>query len=194
MTPKVVLIQKRVLGVILPFVSNCSIGGFSNVRTTQQRLATLSNDQLMGQLGEAALSHWFTGSLKAYIEARKAKDLDPLMGDNGRDLLDWPVDVKTTHAHCKLKDGSPLPLEAYRLIIPQREFHQNLVYILALVKKKKDHFRVNLMGWATSQTPGLILNTGGDFRGKWCLPATALEPMETCKDAIRRIRAKSDGS
>jgi hypothetical protein len=155
------------------------LGGRSAVRGSD-RLKELMVDQLVGQFGQAALSLYQTGSLRAYREARAAANADPLRGDGGCDLPGFKTDIKTSLMRSQRDYG------AYNLLVRPRELHQGHTYILGLVRNPEwsgGSFRemreagVYLLGWATTEMLAGRLEPGGRFAGAHLIPAGELREM-----------------
>ena len=152
------------------FARNATIGGASQVRGGAQRLAELSTDQQVGQLGELALSLYLAGTPLFYQLTRLVRDQTPLVGDDGADVLSTNVDVKTS----LMRNASVDPMR-YRLLVRPRERHDDSVYVLALVPQSMDECW--LIGWATAADLPSTPAADGPFAGAYVLPATALMPL-----------------
>jgi len=133
----IVRLTEAELGVVRDHARRAEIGGKSQVRA-DMRASTLSEDQLTAQAGEAALSKFLTGSIAAYHQTRLVREREPSRGDNGCDLLDIPIDVKTS----RMRAGYQL----YHLWVRPREYHPNTIYILALMPLQRDDV-VQMIGW-----------------------------------------------
>lgn len=146
------------------------IGGRSSVRDAEDRMDALEQDQIVGQLGQMALSLWKDGHLGEYLIQRAVANADPLRGDGGSDLVGSNVDVKAS-----LMRSSDDPL-SYRLPVRPAELHDGWVYVLALVDPMMT--RVWLVGWATSEDlEGVRPAIDGPFLGARCIPAVRLRPL-----------------
>jgi hypothetical protein len=163
-------------------VRAASIGGESRVRQDDRQLL-LSIDQWIGQIGEAGLSIWFYGNMDEYFRARDEKNKHPEFGDNGWDLLGFPVDIKTSNARFKR------PLTSYRLPVPPAELH-DVIYILGLVRKQNNEAILHMPGWADKHLVTLNYSTTGTFKHKYYVDGNMLNGMDTCRDAILRLKDK----
>lgn len=153
------------------FAAQAAIGGTSHVRGSD-RQETLRDDQLVGQLGECALSRYLCGSSLLYAITRTMRNLEPTTGDGGGDLLGTNVDVKTS-----VMRYSPEPRQ-YRLLVRPAELHPNTMYVLALVYPDWRTTReVILVGWATREDLPDLPAPDGPFRGAYVLPAPHLHPL-----------------
>jgi len=133
----IVRLTEAELGVVREHAHRAEIGGKSQVRD-DLRASTLSEDQMTAQAGEAALSKFLTGSIAVYHQTRLVREREPGRGDNGCDLLNMPIDVKTS----RMRAGYQL----YHLWVRPREYHPNTIYILALMPLQRDDV-VQMIGW-----------------------------------------------
>lgn len=167
------LIQLRPdeLRLVEHFADQAAIGGTSHVRH-DDRQDKLRDDQLVGQLGEAALSRYLCGSTVRYTLTRTRRNLQPHLGDAGGDLVGSNIDVKTS-----VMRYSPEPLQ-YRLLVRPAELHPDTVYVLALVYPDwRTTGEVTLVGWATREDLPDLPEADGPFRGAYVLPAPHLHPL-----------------
>lgn len=154
------------------FAGNAEVGGTSQVRSGGDRQASLATDQVVGQLGELALSRYLGGTPLFYALTRTVRDLDPTRGDDGGDLLATNLDVK-----CSLMRASPDPLR-YRLLVRPRERHDGSVYILALVAEDVwSTGKVCMVGWCADRDLPPEPAADGPFAGAYVVPATALKAL-----------------
>jgi hypothetical protein len=115
------------------------ISGFSCIRTDKEiRKENMSNDQITGQLGEAALSKFLTGDIDLYIKTRDLRNSDKYKGDDGSDLNGYRVDSKTS----RMRAGFNYD---YHLYVRNREYHEDVMYYLCLVPVKENNV-VYIMG------------------------------------------------
>lgn len=96
-------------------------------------------DQFTGQMGEAALSKYLTGSIDLYIKTRADRNDNPFQGDGGPDLLGYKVDIKTS----KMINNN---INGYHLWVREKEFHRQIKYYLALIPSDKND-QVQIIGW-----------------------------------------------
>lgn len=166
-------------------VSYCSqqaklaeIGGYSNIRLGDDRSGNLGIDQLIGQIGQYALSIYLFGEPSRYYIQRMSANLQPTVGDQGQDILGLNVDCKTS-----LKRNNQDPL-TYRLLVRPQERHNNWCYILALVQPNGDQkilltkpIMVQLVGWASDEELPVAREVSGPFKGAHVLRAPHLNPL-----------------
>jgi hypothetical protein len=128
--------------LIISNAKKAEIGGKSQIRNSSKRASSLAEDQLVGQISTYCGSMILTGSPEGYIQARDKANANPLAGDNGVDIAGLPnVDIKGS-----LMRYSNNPLN-YRLLVRQKERHENWIYVLALVPKERP-YKTYLVGWA----------------------------------------------
>jgi hypothetical protein len=162
-------------------VEKACLGGATSIRGeawSWERVFNLPNDQLVGQLGECALSLFLTGSSDAYFEARRQKNRFPWSGDGGSDLPGRKVDVKTSLVR------SARPVGGFRLFVRPVELHDDTTYILALARPAwNGSMLVSMEGWANS---GDLERT--TFRGRddvvYALPSERLRPMTSFPELL----------
>jgi len=165
------------------------LGGRSSVRGAD-RAAALKVDQFVGQLGNAALSIYLTGSTDAYARTRREANETPWRGDGGSDLLGLPLDIKTSLMRC-----SRDPYD-YRLIVRPAELHDGHTYVLGLVEhpawsgstlRDMGEATVHLVGWARREGLGSP-EASGMFAGACVLGAHLLNPMMPVGWQARELR------
>lgn len=158
------------------YAARAAVGGRSQVRAPADRQAALVDDQVVGQLGELALSKYLGGTPLFYELTRTVRDQRPTVGDEGGDLLATNVDVK-----CSRMRASPDPLR-YRLLVRPKERHPKSVYVLALVGPDVwQSGQVTLVGWSRDRDLPRAPARDGPFAGAYVVPAThlaALPPLE----------------
>jgi len=155
-----------------------AIGGKSNVRGKGHRENELHNDQLVGQLGECALSKYLTGSTDAYMLQRSIANSYPTSGDGGQDIFGLNVDIKTS-----VMRYNAMGIPDYHLVVRPQEKHDHWCYILGLVEKdfpKASPFRgvcVYLVGWIASEELPSPPEQYGPFKGAHTIKAMYLHPL-----------------
>jgi hypothetical protein len=166
-------VQASVMPILRAHAVAASIGGRSNVRrNAEDRKATLSEDQLIGQIGQYVGSMYLHGHMLPYMIARWYANRMPNVGDMGSDLPGAAVDFKAS-----LMRNSQNPLD-YRLLVRPREKHPNWLYVLILVEPlRKESTTAHVVGWATTDMLPPEPESGGPFYGAHMLKATALWPM-----------------
>ena len=135
-------ISNDFISLIISNSKKAEIGGRSQIRNSNSRISNLAEDQLVGQISTYCASMILTGSPEGYVQARDKANANPLAGDNGVDIVGLPnVDIKGS-----LMRYSNNPLN-YRLLVRQKERHENWIYVLALVPKERP-YKTYLVGWA----------------------------------------------
>ena len=148
------------------------IGGRSNIRGRQERMESLGEDQLIGQVGLFVGNYWLSGSDTAYLTSRWFQNMFPRRGDRGGDVPGANVDFK-----CSLMRAGKDPME-YRLLVRPRERHPGWVYVLALVESLDDDGAVvHLVGWMEDGELPQETATGGPFAGAHVVKAENLHPL-----------------
>jgi hypothetical protein len=170
---QLVIIPDQDISLIVSNAKKAEIGGISRIRK-QDRLAYISEDQLVGQISTYCASLFLTGSIEGYIKARDKANSNPLIGDNGIDICGLDnVDIKGS-----LMRYSENPFN-YRLLVREQERHPNWIYILGLVPKKRP-YQCYLVGWAKdSDLPKDTYK--GDIRslhGAFVIEAKQLRPLQ----------------
>lgn len=100
------------------FGGDAEIGGKSAVRKNiNDRKGSLSEDQLIGQLAEAALHKYWYGHLLEYSRSRWFRNQVPNIGDGGIDIPPLNIDVKGS----KIRDDNK-PIISYNLLVRQYEW------------------------------------------------------------------------
>lgn len=168
------------------------IGGHSNIRSGEDRANKLGIDQLVGQIGQYALSIYLFGEPGQYYIQRMAANLQPTIGDQGQDILGLNVDCKTS-----LKRNNKDPL-TYRLLVRPQERHANWCYILALVHpndQKKilltEPIMIQLVGWASDGELPVDCEVSGPFKGAHILKAPHLNPLPNMMWHWRKYEIRS---
>lgn len=157
--------------VVRRMAQKAEIGGKSRVRESTARQASLANDQLIGQCGEAAVCLYLTGSLSAYIERREAINATPLVGDNGSDIPGSRIDVKASALH------TSRPILQHRLAVRPAEKRVDSVYVQCLCDVFPDWTYVVLVGWATADMLPEGPEESGVFAGAHILSCEQLLPL-----------------
>ena len=136
------IVNEESTQLIISNAKKAEIGGKSQIRTANNRSSNLAEDQLVGQISTYCASVILTGSSEGYIQARNKANANPLIGDNGVDIIGLSnIDIKGS-----LMRYSDNPLN-YRLLVRPKERHENWIYVLALVPKQRP-YKTYLVGWA----------------------------------------------
>lgn len=152
------------------FARNARLGGRSQVYSDQsQRMATLNENQLTGQVCTMAFHLWRYGNVRQYVIMRRMQDKAPMIGDEGWDVPKWdlPIDVKGSEIRTKRR------LDQHWLWVRGNEYHERWNYVLALHRRP----RVYLVGWATSEM------LAPDRYGRFGLIGEELYPMGELAEA-----------
>jgi hypothetical protein len=162
--------------------SQCTLGGRSNIRGTNDRQNNLNEDQLYGQCCELAGWMSFYGredGLFLYNASREIRNADPWASDNGNDIdvegITTPIDVKGSHMRY-----SEDPL-FYNLVYPTKEHNDETLYILSLARHDTETMGVpRCVAHVVGFVVGHDMPPAKDFKGfgirRW-IPATRLCPM-----------------
>lgn len=166
-----------------------ALGGTSQLRSRDDRAASLNDDQLIGQLGQLALHRYWFGDVSRYVLGRYFQNRHPWEGDLGEDIPAANVDVK-----CSRMRRSPDPL-SYNLCVRPRERHAGWVYVLALLPQGNDR-EVLLVGWAADRELPDEPEASGPLAGTYRLSAEALHPLPPVRydywralDGAQEVRA-----
>jgi hypothetical protein len=159
------------------YAERAELGGRSEVRK-ENRAGSITIDQLVGQLGQYALSVYLTGETRHYYAQRMVADANPTVGDGGQDILGTNLDVKTTLMR---QNKNPL---TYHLAVRPQERHEGHVYILGLVEPNDEKqllynkpLLVHLAGWAEdSELPEKVAENGA-LAGAYILPVNKLHEL-----------------
>jgi hypothetical protein len=176
----IVTLSKVDFALATHFARQAEVGGVSRVRG-QDRAATLSEDNLVGQLGTLALHKYLYGHTHAYAQSRYMQNKFPTLGDQGDDLIGANVDVKTSVMRY---EQNP---QKYRLLVRPKEFHSGWVYVLALLGSEYSRFHdVHLVGWATAeQLPEPEVD--GPFAGAHVLQASRLTQLPPIRYSLCQV-------
>ena len=171
-------LNKNEIDFIKTLSKDAEIGGASNVyRDHDTRMNQLSEDQLFGQLGEAALHKYWYGHLLEYSRSRWYRNRVPYIGDNGHDLMPFNIDVK-----CSKIRNQRLDFLGYNLIVRPNERHDGWVYVLALGELHDENSAfIHLMGWASDDMLPHHPEDTGIFSGAFVLPCKSLKELMPLK-------------
>ena len=169
-----VLLKKSEVEFVIRFAKLAEIGGKSNIReTSQDRIKYLGDDQLVGQLGEAALHKYWYGHLLEYARFRWFKNRNKSSGDHGIDIMPFNIDVKGS----LLRNGNR-SFDNYRLAVRPQERHKDWIYISALVKLEDNGGAlVYLMGWETDDNLPSEPDIDGALKGAYTITNSNLKPL-----------------
>lgn len=169
----------REMKVCIEQAERAEVGGRSNIRNGDERAAQLKMDQIIGQLGEYALSMYLTGSPIEYLRQRTIANMYPDIGDSGQDIFGLNLDVKTS-----IMRRPDKPALQYTLAVRPREMHKDWCYVLALVMpnghsglSRAIPVRVFLVGWLNGNELPETPDEHGTFSGAHTVAAIHLHPL-----------------
>lgn len=171
---QLLIVSEKDIDLIISNSKKAEIGGVSRIRK-ENRLACISEDQLVGQISTYCASLFLTGSTEGYIKARDKANSNPFVGDEGIDICGLDnVDVKGS-----LMRYSENPL-SYRLLVREQERHPNWIYVLGLVPKKRP-YQCYLVGWAKDSDLPKDTYDGDirSLRGAFVIEAKQLRSLTT---------------
>jgi hypothetical protein len=169
----IILLNRNKLDICFKFAKNCSIGGKSQIRGSDDRKKNLLFDNFIGQLGTLAGCIFLLGEAKGmeeYTKAREQADKNPFVGDGGKDLLDYNLDIK-----CSYMRNSQNP-ETYNFLIRPRERHKDWVYLQTLAQKNSNkEFIVHIAGWLSDNDLPEFPESSGIFAGAYRMSVTKMK-------------------
>lgn len=157
-----------------------NIGGLSNLSKDDLAKSSRLGFQFSGIYGEMSFYLWRYGNydkLKALLDYKFLNLRPSRKGDGGHDDdvmiggIRKLIDIKASHVSDVNK------IKYLNLIIPQREFHKNLIYVAAFVVGN-DRFnadQVILAGWEYSEN---ITKKWPIDPAKYCVPFSDLRDMK----------------
>lgn len=164
------------LAFIRRMAKEAELGGFSEIRSGENRKRNLSNDQVVGQLGTFVGSRHLLGDSRDYRATRWYANKNKWSGDGGSDISGANIDIKTSMVRNKSKD-----LLTYKLLVRPRELYDGWIYILSLVTRiTQTEAEVKLIGWASNDMFGEPAKSG-IFSGAHVLEAKDLNPIMPIK-------------
>jgi hypothetical protein len=167
-----ITLDKGKLELCSEFANNCSIGGKSQIRNSDDRQKNLLFDNFVGQIGTLAGCIFLLGEEKGTIEytrARKQADKNPFIGDGGKDLVDFDVDIK-----CSYMRASKNPSN-YNFLVRPRERHKDWVYLQTLADKiSEEEFVVHIVGWVSDNDLPSAPESSGIFSGAYRVPVAKM--------------------
>lgn len=145
--------------------------GGSNVRDPERKVSLLDEDNLVGMIGEWALSLALTGDDEAFRRSRAKRAERPWEGDDGDDLDGLGWDVKSSMMRYSSNPAS------YNLLVRSAELKRGIRYAAAFVCR--DFRQVWLPGYATSEEVerAFPLAGRGGRMGPHAIPVPKLHPM-----------------
>ena len=164
-----------------------TIGGYSNLAKSDLNKASRYDFQKTGVAGEMA---WYIHRFGNYNKLQSVLDekfiilrpqnkgdggFDDFITHNNKTRL---IDIKTSHVENISK------IQYLNLVIPQREMHDNMIYICAFAvgKDRSNVDNVILAVWEINE----CINKRWKYdETKWCVPVKDLRPMEDLNEYIR---------
>jgi hypothetical protein len=154
-------------------------GGVSHIRDMEsERGETFSIDQLVGQIGEYALSMFLFGEPSRYYIQRMSANINPALGDQGQDILGLNMDCKTS-----LMRHSEDPTK-YHLLVRPKEKHLRWCYVHILVEPNDDKsisvekpIKIYFTGWASDSDLPAEPEQEGPLKGAYALKVPDLNPL-----------------
>lgn len=169
-----IMFNPEQIAIIRRLSAGAARGGASNIYSGQARRSNLLSDQMVGQLGDAALCLHFYGNLDDYIARTEHCNRSYDHSDNGRDLTGKDIDIKTFRMH----KGPDYP---YRLLVATTEFKPAWTYVMGLVPVGRDDL-VHLIGYIRSEDlPETVVLTRCENRA---VHMPALRPLPASLDAM----------
>lgn len=149
-------------------------GGRSDIRTGDDRMTALKEDQIVGQLGTIAGHKYYYGHTAEYLKGRHMANIYPDQGDGGSDIIGANIDFKASLARSTNRQ-----LHEYNLVVRQRDLVPGRIFILVLVTSDESlttarAVTTHLMGWATTDMFPSVPNSDGPLKGAYCIRADAL--------------------
>lgn len=145
--------------------------GGSNVRDPERKVSMLDEDNLVGMIGEWALSLALTGDDEAFRRSRAKRAERPWEGDDGDDLDGLGWDCKASRMRYSQNPAD------YHLLVRSSELKRGIRYAAAFVCR--DYRQVWLPGWATYDEvrAAFPLAGRGGRMGPHALAVPKLHPM-----------------
>lgn len=123
-------------------------------------------DQVVGAIGELALTTYWLGKQRGLIEFQNKQIANAKVSDTGSDLLGLNIDVKSS-----LRRFKGLDILKYHLLVPNGEIRAGWTYVQVLVEP--DYSKASICGWASAGS----LRSLEKFKGSKGLPVSELIPM-----------------
>jgi hypothetical protein len=157
-----------------------TIGGFSNLKSFDLKKASRYSFQITGVLSEAAFYLHRYGSidrLKDLLDLKFETLRPKKKGDGGHDddvkigKKTRLIDIKGSHT------DDPEKIQRLNLVIPEREFHENMIYVAAFTvgKERETPDYAILQGWEFSEN---ITDRWHYDKNKWCVKVPKLKDMK----------------
>lgn len=162
-------IPPGLLSTIRQMAKAAELNGRSHIRQPGDRQEKLSQDNMIGQVADAAFHVYLMGHGMEWKRKRWYQNHYPWQGDGGSDVPPSNIDVKGSLRH------GGLPFDAYRLAVRPAELHADTVYVLAIVEQ--DYSWCHFLGWASTAMLPADVESDGTFAGAYILQASKLYPL-----------------
>jgi hypothetical protein len=161
------------------------LGGKSTIFNPDERNRRLLFDQVTGQIGNLAINIFIHGrdfGIKRYQESRDIINQNPWQGDDGRDIIDLNIDIKTSCLH-----NDNFNMLYARLAVRPHELKPDWIYVLGIVYEKYKHdtsIMMHLVGWANSSDFPNSTENSGPFAGAYIITAKNLRTMKELDEEV----------
>lgn len=186
---EVIKIEKEHIDFTSKYGENQNIGGFSNLSPDDLKKSSRLGFQYTGIYGELAWYIYRYGSSEKLAELLdfKFQNLRPnKKGDGGFDDkvekngLVRLIDIKSTH----VSDKDWIP--KLNLIIPEREYHKNMIYVCAFTVGNNSNDRLNineviLSGWCANEH---VSDRWSKDPKKYAVPVSSLKKLSILKKIL----------
>lgn len=178
---------KEHMDFIQKYAKKQTIGGLSNLSNFDLKKASRESFQITGVAGEVSWYLYRYGNidkLKSMLDYKFETLRPERKGDDGfDDSITYNnktrfVDIKTSHTIDEDR------IKYLNLIIPKREWHQNMIYIAAFTvgKDRENIDKVVLAGWKFNE---YIHKKWSYDENKLCVPFSDLSDMKDLNEYIR---------
>lgn len=179
-------IKDKYVDFISKYSSKLDLGGFSNLNKSDLQKSSRKDFQKTGLYGELAHFQWRYGSidkLVSNLDGKLAHYEKTGKGDDGKDdIITYNnktrfIDIKTSHVLTEDK------IQYLNLVIPEREMHQNMIYIAAFSvgPDRENVSHVILSGWVFNEE---ITKRWKYDSKKFAVSTKELHPMEGLKQYL----------
>lgn len=183
----VIDVKDKYKDFIEEYSKKLDLGGFSNLAKNDLQKASRESFQKTGLYGEAAHFQYRYGSidkLRSNLDKKLEHYYKTGKGDSGADdILTFNnktryIDVKTSHITDKAK------IQYLNLVVPQREMHENMIYICAFAygKDRENVEEVILSGWCINED---ITQKWAYDANKWAVKVKDLRGMEELEKYLK---------
>jgi hypothetical protein len=181
-----IILNEEHLKFIESRAPSLDIGGFSNLKKADLSKASRLDYQYTGLYGELAwyiYRHGNYDKFKEILDYKFEVCRKNNVGDSGFDDCITHndktryLDIKSTHVEDEKR------IQYLNLIIPPREFHENMIYVCAFTvgKDRRNVSKVILAGWEINEC---ITEKWAYDSSKFCVKTRKLRPMKELKKFI----------